>query len=127
MEISSTSTGERLRVISTTDNGQATIAFFNYDDMRSTLVGHKWVFGINCWGKLGFTIGENVLNSCLNINLSGDVYLAYNLFVKDINILTTLNLKADASNVYTKTAIDTTLATMTTNLSGVVNCDFFKL
>ena len=98
--------GGNIRIIPNADGNESSIGYYARTDLRSTTAGDSWVVGANCWNEDGYCIGTPQLSSCLNIILSGDVYLAYKLFVQDINILDTLNLKANASNVYTIATMD---------------------
>ena len=115
MEVSSKIIGSiaRIRVIPTSDLGESSIAYFSYTDKRVGAAGDLWSCGANAWGVAGYCIGTTVYGSCLNIRLNCDVDLRNQLYVNNINILDSLNLKAVASDVYTKTEIDTSCYTKT--------------
>ena len=46
-------------------------------DLRSTSPGDVWVGGVICWGRVGYTFGIPVLNSCLNISDAGTITAEY--------------------------------------------------
>ena len=48
-------------------------------DARWASAGDAWVCGVNCGDARGYTIPRPVLNTCLNINLSGEVNISYGL------------------------------------------------
>ena len=48
-------------------------------DARWASAGDAWVCGVNCGDERGYTITRPVLNTCLNINLSGEVNISYGL------------------------------------------------
>jgi hypothetical protein len=77
--------GGAIRVIPTTDGLEASIGYYNFNDSRAVNAGEMWVSGINCWDKIGCSIGTSVKNSCLNINNSGDVMIPYSLTTSNIN------------------------------------------
>ena len=110
--------GGRIRVIPTSDLGESSIGFYTYTDMRMVSAGDVWICGVNSWGAIGYSIGTHGLGNCFNIRPNADVYLKTQLFVNNINILDSLNLKAAASGVYSKTDIDTRFTASNTSISA---------
>ena len=85
--------GGSIRSIPALDTGDASIGYYNNMNTRSTSAGDVWICGVNCDNERGYTITTPVLNTCFNINLSGNVNIPYGLItpaitVNDISALT---------------------------------------
>ena len=117
----STQNGGNIKIKPTTDGNESSIGYYNRVDLRETISGDVWVVGVNCWNKPGYSIGTPVLGYCLNIDLFGNVIVNSNLFINQVNVLTTLNSKANALNVYTISNIDTKFTTSNGLISNKLN------
>ena len=59
------------------NTSDASVGYYKYMDTRWASAGDAWVCGVNCDNEQGYTIATPVLNTCFNINLSGEVKLSY--------------------------------------------------
>ena len=78
--------GGSIRIIPALDNNGASIGYYEYMDTRWTSVGDAWVCGVNCGDERVCTIATPVLNTCFNINLSGNVNIPYGLITPAITV-----------------------------------------
>ena len=64
------------------------------------MAGDAWVCGVNSWIKSGYSIGTGVLNSCLNIDNSGNVEMPYGInTLGDLNVDGTIHGNVSATYV----------------------------
>ena len=86
--------GGNIRIIPASDGYESSIAYYARNDTRHDVVGDGRTCGVNCWDNQGnYSIGTPGLNNCFNIDLSGNVYIPYNIITPEIkgNRIKTLN------------------------------------
>ena len=79
--------GGNIRIIPALNGNESSIAYYARNDTRYDVVGDGWTCGVNCWDNQGnYIIGAPGLNNCFNINLSGNVNIAYGIITPAITV-----------------------------------------
>ena len=68
-----------IRILTSANNNEGSIAYYNRVDEQETVAGDIWTTGINTYSNNGYSIGTNVSNSCFNIQPNGVCTANYRL------------------------------------------------